>query len=207
MSLAFSLIPDSVVMPITIFFLTKTMGYTGTWLAYGSCETIFFLFMIPVFLLRRRTLRLSVDDILFLDRDIRDNVPMKDITIRCRDTDISGLSEDIQRFLNDNGAAPSTAYMCALCMEELAADFISHSLITKEKINENRELMDIKLFSDDGFFRMIIRNISGSYNPLDFTYDPEDYSKIGVHMAQRVAKAINYSYAYKMNIITIDVGK
>ena len=97
--------------------------------------------------------------------------------------------------------------MSALCLEELAADFIAHSQITNEKINENRELMDIKLFSDESTFRIIIRNTAKKYNPLDFIYDPEDFSKIGVHMARKVAEEIKYNYVYKMNMITIDMNK
>ena len=149
----------------------------------------------------------SVDDVLFLDESIRDNVPMRDISIRYSNTDISGLSAEIQSFLKSNGAKARTAYMCALCLEELAADFIAHSQITNEKINENRELMDIKLFSDENSFRIIIRNTADRYNPLDFTYDPDDFSKIGVHMAQQIADEIMYNYVYKMNMVTIDMKK
>lgn len=207
LSIAFASIPDSVIMPIAIFLLAPHFGYNGIWLAYGSCETVFLFLFAAIFLLRKRTLRPSLDDVLFLDQSIRDNVPMKDISVRYSNTDVTGLSAEIQAFLLANGAAGRTAYMCALCLEELAADFIAHAQITREKINENRELMDIKLFSDQDSFRIVIRNAARRYDPLDFEYDPQDFSKIGVHMAQQVAQAICYNYVYKMNIITIDMKK
>ncbi len=207
LSIAFAAVPDSLIMPLAMFILVPTLGYNGVWLAYGSCETVFLIIFAVLFVLKKRTLKPSVDDMLFLDESIRDKVPMKDISIRYSNTDISGLSAEIQRFLKNNGAAARTAYMSALCLEELAADFIAHSQITNEKINENRELMDIKLFSDENTFRIIIRNTAKKYNPLDFQYDPEDFSKIGVHMARKVAEEIKYNYVYRMNMITIDMKK
>lgn len=207
LSIAFAAIPDSLIMPLSMFILVPLLGYNGVWIAYGSCETVFLIIFAAVFLLRRRTLKPSVDDMLYLDESIRDNVPMKDISIRYNNTDISGLSADIQSFLEDNGAARRTAYMCALCLEEITADVIAHSQNVHEKINEDRELMDIKLFSDENTFRIVIRNIAKQYNPLDFEYNPEDFSKIGVRMAQKVALEICYNYVYKMNMITIDMKK
>ncbi len=207
LSLAFAIIPDSIIIPIMLFILLPSLGYNGMWLAFGGCETVFLIIFALLFVLCKRKLRPSVDDVLFLDESIRDNVPMRDISIRYSNTDISGLSAEIQSFLKSNGAKARTAYMCALCLEELAADFIAHSQITNEKINENRELMDIKLFSDENTFRIIIRNTADRYNPLDFTYDPEDFSKIGVHMAQQIADEIMYNYVYQMNMVTIDMKK
>ena len=207
LSIAFAAVPDSLIMPLMMFLLVPVLGYNGVWIAYGSCETIFLIIFAVIFLLRRRTLKPSADDMLFLDESIRDNVPMKDISVHYSNTDITGLSHNIQSFLNNNGASPRTSYMCALCLEELAADFIAHSQITNEKINEDRELMDIKLFSDENTFRIVIRNTAKQYNPLDFEYNPEDFSKIGVRMAQKVAEEIYYNYVYKMNIITIDMNK
>ena len=42
----------------------------------------------------------------------------------------------IKSFLSKNRASSRTAYICAICLEELTADFIAHSEITNEKLNE-----------------------------------------------------------------------
>jgi hypothetical protein len=55
--------------------------------------------------------------------------------------------------------------------------------------------------------RTIIRNESAAYNPLDFELDNESFRKMGVKLAQKLAHSINYSYVYKMNIVTIDINK
>lgn len=87
------------------------------------------------------------------------------------------------------------------------ADFIAHSQITEEKIKGGGAFTDVKLFSDTDAFRMIIRNAARQYSPLEFEYDDESFSKIGVKMAQKFAERIDYCYVYRMNIVTIYVAK
>ena len=87
------------------------------------------------------------------------------------------------------------------------ADFVAHSQITEEKIRRGGKFTDVKLFSDEDAFRIIIRNAAKQYDPLDFEYDDESFSKIGIKMAQKLADRIDYCYVYKMNIVTIYVSK
>lgn len=67
--------------------------------------------------------------------------------------------------------------------------------------------MDIKLFSDEDALRVVIRNVAPAYDPLTFQLDDNTFSKVGVKLAQKVARQISYTYVYKMNIVTIDVDK
>ena len=94
----------------------------------------------------------------------------------------------------------------ALCMEELAADFVAHTMQSNGKEAE-RTIMDIKLFSDEDSLRMIIRNAAKRYNPLQFELDDQTFGKVGVKLAQKVAREIDYSYVYRMNIVTILLDK
>ena len=109
-------------------------------------------------------------------------------------------------FLIQQNAQQKTAYLTALCLEELAADFVAHTSTKDEKIAEHT-IMDIKLFSDKDFYRMIIRNAADAYNPLDFEFNNEDFSKIGIKMVQKLSRRISYTYVYRLNIITIDIDK
>ena len=54
---------------------------------------------------------------------------------------------------------------------------------------------------------MIIRNVADAYNPLDFDLDSTSFAKVGVKLAQKVARRIEYNYVYRMNIVTIDINK
>ena len=67
--------------------------------------------------------------------------------------------------------------------------------------------MDIKLFSDDNFQRIIIRNVAEEYNPLMLDISEVSDDKFGLQMVQELASRIDYNYVYKMNIVTIDVAK
>ena len=83
---------------------------------------------------------------------------------------------------------------------------MAHTKLKDDKAAE-RTIMDIKLFSDVDSHRIIIRNAAEAYNPLDFEFDDETFSKIGIKMVQKLARRIDYNYVYRMNIITIDVDK
>lgn len=147
-----------------------------------------------------------MDRMLCLDQSIRDHVPAMDISIHSNNADVTGISRQVHEFLAQHGANAKTAYLTALCLEELAADFVAHTSLKGEKAVE-RAIMDIKLFSDEEFLRIIIRNAADAYNPLDYEFDDETYAKVGVKMVQKLARHIDYNYVYRMNIITIDVDK
>ena len=149
---------------------------------------------------------MTLDRMLCLDKSIRDNVPMLDISIRYSNSDVSGISGQVHKFLLEQKASGRTAYMTALCLEELAADLVEHTL--QEGVRDaEKTIMDIKVFSDEDSLRIILRNASSAYNPLDFELDDETFSKVGVKLAQKVSRSIGYSYVYKLNIVTIEVDK
>ena len=204
MGMLYSIIPDSVIYPLMLLVLLPLWKYTGIWIAYGANGIVFLVLMYLVRSLKNKSFRMSADRLLCLDESVRDNVPKMDISIRSNARDISAISEQARAFLASEGASERTAYMTALCMEELAADFAAKSTETRKG---DREIMDVKLFSDESRLRIIIRNTGKLYNPLDFDLDNETFAKVGVKMAQKVAERIEYAYVYKMNVITIDLAK
>ena len=77
---------------------------------------------------------MTSDDILQFDQKVKGTVPMFDVSIGYNNTDVTGISEKIHRFLLQEYGTKRTAYLLALCLEEIMADFIIHSQITEEKI-------------------------------------------------------------------------
>ena len=206
MGMLYSIVPDSVIYPVLLVVLMPLMGYNGIWVAYAGNAIAFIL---GLYLLRSavsRSFRLNMDRMLCLDKSIRDNVPVLDISIRSNNAVAIGISQQVHEFMNEHGASPKTAYVTALCLEELAADFIAHTQLKDDKEAE-RTIMDIKLFSQEDFHRIIIRNASAAYNPLDFELDDESFAKVGIKMVQRLCRRIDYNYVYRMNIITIDIDR
>jgi len=206
MGMLYSIVPDSVIYPVLLMVLMPLLGYNGIWLAYGGNAI---LFIIALYLIRSiacRSFRLSMDRMLCLDQSIRDHVPALDISIHSNHADATGISQKVHEFLKEQGAKEKTAYVTALCIEELAADFVAHTNLKGDKEAE-RTIMDIKLFSDEEFLRVIIRNAAEAYNPLDYEFDEETFAKVGIKMVQKLARRIDYNYVYRLNIITIDVDK
>ena len=201
MGLLYSIVPDSVIYP-----LLPVLGYDGIWLAYSANVLPFGLVLYLVRSVKAGTLRMNWERLLCLDETIRDNVPMLDISISSSNTDVTGISRQVHEFLFGQEVSARTAYMTALCLEELAADFVAHTL-QEGKQDAERVIMDIKLFSDEDRLRVVIRNEAAAYNPLDFSLDDTTFAKVGVKLAQKVARRIEYSYVYKLNIVTIDVDK
>lgn len=206
MGILYSVVPDSVVYPVLLVFLLPLMGYSGLWLSFAGNALPFGVGLYLVRSLKNKTLRVSMERLLCLDETIRDHVPALDISIRSNHTDVTGISDQVHRFLTEQKASSRTAYMTALCLEELAADFVAHTMKENSK-SADRTIMDIKLFSDEDSLRIIIRNEASSYNPLDFALDDATFAKVGVKLAQKVARKIEYSYVYQLNIITIVLDK
>ena len=206
MGILYSIAPDSVIYPIILLPLISGLGYTGIWLAYGLNFVIFLILLFVIRSVSNRSFSITVDRLLCLDENIRDNVPMLDISVNSDNKTAAGISDKVQTFLCKEGIAEKVAYKTALCLEEITADFVEHTLEEASETNA-KEIMDIKLFSDPDRMRIIIRNAAKPYNPLDFDYSDTTFSKIGVRMIQKISKHIDYSYAYKMNIITLDLDK
>lgn len=67
--------------------------------------------------------------------------------------------------------------------------------------------MDIKAFCDPEKIEILLKNYD-SYDPLiieEKGTEEDQFAKIGVVLAQKVADKILYSYAYHLNVITISM--
>lgn len=206
MGILYSVVPDSVIFPLMLLLLLPTLKDTGLWITYGANGLVFLFLLYLLRSLKQKDRRMSVDRMLCLDESIRSNVPMLDVSIHSTNADAAFISTEVHEFLKKEQASGRTAYIAALCLEELAADFVAHVKEENPKASA-REIMDIKLFSDETSLQIIIRNAAKRYNPLDFDLDDATFAKVGVKMAQKFARRIDYSYVYKMNTITIDLDK
>lgn len=201
MGVAYSILPDSVIYPLLLLLLMPKLGYMGIWLSLGGNGILFLLLMYLVRSAKNRTTKMTLDRMLCLDESIRDNVPRLDISISATTEDTTVYAEQVHAFLKQEAVSERCAYITALCLEELAMDFVQHTQDRSSK----QQLVDIKLFSDEKTMRLIIRNAAAPYDPLQF--DREADTKIGIKLAQEVAEQIDYSYVFGLNIVTIDIAK
>lgn len=205
MGILYSVIPDSVIYPLMLLVLMPRMGYLGVWLSLGANGILFLILMYLIRSLAQRNIKITKDRMLCLDESIRDNIPMMDISILSTTENITSFLDDVHDFLAQEKVGDRCAFITALCLEELSVDFVKHT--QEQNSKEKEEIADIKLFSDENTLRLIIRNASKPYNPLDFDLKKEDPSKVGIKMAQKFAESIEYTYVYNLNIVTIDIAK
>ena len=144
-----------------------------------------------------------LDKLLALGK-ISDRFAVLDVSIPTEADSVTFVAETLQKFFDENGISKKNAYISAICMEKIAADYLAHRKSSGKP--GKKSYMDIKAFCDDGRIELILRNYDVPYNPLVFENDDETFAKIGVTMVQKVAEDITYSYSYHLNIVSITIA-
>ena len=202
LSLLISSLPDSILYPALIVPLGTAFGVTGIWLAYGYNFIAFIIVYYIILMIVFRKIPVPLDKLLMLGK-LKDRSPVLDVSIPTDAESVTFVSESLQKFFNDNGTSKKTAYICALCMEEIAADYLEHR---KQENKTKKAYMDIKAFRDEGKIELVLRNYDDPYNPLLFEREDESFSKIGVTMVQKISPDITYSYSYHLNVVSLTVN-
>lgn len=199
LSLAIAVIPDSILYPLFIPVVAKTIGITGVWLAMGFNFIPFFIVYYLIFAVVHKKLRVPLVRLLALKED--DRMAELDVSVPVEAKDVTFISEKLQSFLDENGVAKGLAYKTALCTEEIAADYIEYRKNSKNP--DKKTYMDIKVFRSGEKVEIVLRNYDEPYNPLVFEKDDESFAKIGITMVQKICREISYSYAYHLNVVSI----
>ena len=201
LSLLVAVVPDSVLYPLLIPLLSRSFGITGVWMAMALNFIPFFIvFYLGFLIYSRGRFPVPLDILLALPRNQERTVAL-DVSIPTESKDVTFVSQRLQSFFLENGARPRVAYAAALCMEEIAADYLAH----REEAGRSgkKTYMDIKAFRDAGSIEIILRNYDEPYNPLVFEREAESFSKIGISMIQKMAQNVGYSYSYHLNVVSV----
>ena len=203
LSLAVAVIPDSILFPLLIPVLAKFMGVTGLWVAMAFAFIPFFIVFYLIFAIINKKLIVPLERLLALPNyENRDTA--LDISIPLESVQVSFVSEKLQSFFLEKKTSPRLAFITALCMEEIAADYLEYR--RRSNRQSQKDFMDIKAFRDPEKIEIILRNYDKPYNPLLIEKDDSgepDVSKIGILMTQKMASRVLYSYAYHLNVVTI----
>lgn len=205
-TMALAIIPDSIIFPVSLLVFIKIFKnkYNAVWFSFAGCYLIYLVLMYIVHIIKTRRLKWEIEDFLLIKDEFKEKVLFDFSTTTESNEKNSNISENVVNFLKEQKYSDRISNMCGLCLEELNADFMTHIENNKKDKKLEKEVMDIKLISNKGKLHMIIRNIAKPYNPLDFEFNKDDFSKLGIVMVQKFAKKIEYSYIYGMNVITID---
>ena len=202
LALLVAVLPDSVMYPMFILLLHNVLGITGIWLGMGFSFIPFFIVFYAVFALINKKIPVPLQRLLVLKKyENRDTA--LDVSIPIESEQVSFVSETLQSFFLSHGTSPRIAYISALCMEEIAADYLDYRRNTGAA--DKKAFMDIKAFRDEDKIELILRNYDDPYNPLMFEREDESFKKIGVSMVQKIASDITYSYAYHLNVVSVQI--
>lgn len=203
LSLLVAVIPDSVLYPLLIPILSRSFGITGIWLAMGYNFIPFFLvFYLTFVVVGKGAFPVPLERLLAL-KTPEGRFTALDVSIPTDAESVTFVSEKLQNFFRERYASPKMAYYVALCMEEIAADYLEHR--KSDVRSDTKGYMDIKAFRDEGKIEIVLRNYDEPYNPLVFEREEGDFSKIGISMVQKIAQEVIYSYAYHLNVISITI--
>lgn len=207
LALLVGVIPDSVLYPSLIAILHGRFGVTGIWFCMCFNFIPFFIVFYLLFVAAFRKFPVPLENLLMLKKFENLSVAL-DISIPADSEDISFVSENLQNFFSKHNCPGKVAFACALCMEEIAADYRDHTTEAAKNSAKSAEYpyMDIKAFRDKEAIEIILRNYDEPYNPFPKGYNKEDFSKIGINIVQKIASDISYSYAYKLNVVTITIN-
>ena len=202
LSLLVSVLPDSILYPVFVAVFGKTLEITGLWLAMGFSFIPFFIVYYLIFMIINKKAIVPLDRILVLNKS-KDRDTAIDISIPLESKQVRFVSESLQDFFLEHDTSPRLAYISALCMEEIAADYIDYHKNSNRK--DKNDFMDIKAFRDPEKIEIILRNYDKPYDPLiiDRCSTEDDFSKIGIVMTQKIASKVLYSYAYHLNVVTV----
>ncbi|MBO5597884.1 MAG: MATE family efflux transporter [Oribacterium sp.] len=200
LSLLVAVVPDSVLYPMLIPVLSRSLGVVGVWMAMSFNFIPFFILFYIVFIALTRKLPVPLERLLALKEDAGRSTAL-DVSIPTDAKNVVFVSEQLQNFFLKNGIPRRASYVAALSTEEIVADYLAHRDL--EGREGKKAYMDIKVFSDVDKIEIIIRNYDEPYNPLVLDAEAESFSKIGVTMIQKMARDISYSYAYHLNVVSI----
>ena len=98
----------------------------------------------------------------------------------------------IMEFCKENGVFGNKANLAAVCAEEMTVNIIKFGGKTSNWI-------DINLCIEDDLCRLRIRDNGVNFNPLEYSYDSEEFDIHGIELVKKISKSMDYIRAIDMN--------
>ena len=202
-SLGFAVLPDSVIFPLTLIILINILPnkYTALFASYNMCYGIYLAIFFAGLYLKHK--KVGMTEQLSIAELYKDSAPLVDLEIKADDFNAAKISDKVSSFMTEHGANPKTAFKCSLAAEELVADIATNCPMK----NKKDQIIDVRMVDTGDDILILIRNTADRYDALDYEYNNENFSKIGVQLVRKIAKEITYTYVFKMNFIRIVIAK
>lgn len=183
------------------FFMGKTIGIYGVFATYFVAETITLILLILFMMIRDKTLRVRMDNFLFLKKNFdAASYNVYEGTIDTMD-EVMELSKKTSQFCIEHGADEKSAEILALSVKEMAGNIIKHGF----KQNEKHQI-DFRVMFKNGEYILRLRDDCQLFNPLDWFRNLENKNiESGIFKVKKLAKDIRYVNSMNTNTLIVKV--
>ena len=115
-----------------------------------------------------------------------------DFSIKSTMEEAGAVNRKIMYFCKENGVSGKRANLAAVCAEEMTVNIIKFGGKTSNWI-------DINLCLEDDICRLRIRDNGINFNPLEYSYDHQDFDIHGIELVKKISKSMDYIRAIDMN--------
>ena len=115
-----------------------------------------------------------------------------DFSIKSTMEEAGTVNRKILDFCKKNNVSGNKANLAAVCAEEMTVNIIKFGGKTSNWI-------DINLCLEEDICRLRIRDNGINFNPLEYTYDHEEFDIHGIELVKKISKSMDYIRAIDMN--------
>ena len=115
-----------------------------------------------------------------------------DFSIKSTMEEAGTVNRKIMDFCKKNNVSGNKANLAAVCAEEMTVNIIKFGGKTSNWI-------DINLCLEEEICRLRIRDNGINFNPLEYTYDHEEFDIHGIELVKKISKSMDYIRAIDMN--------
>ena len=115
-----------------------------------------------------------------------------DFSIKSTMEEAQIVNRRILEFCKEKGVSANKANLAAVCAEEMTVNIIQYGGKTSNWI-------DINLCVEDDLCRLRIRDNGVNFNPLEYSYDYEEFDIHGIELVKKISKSMDYIRAIDMN--------
>ena len=108
-----------------------------------------------------------------------------DFSIKSTMEEAQKVNRKVMDFCKENGVSGNRANLAAVCAEEMTVNIIKFGGKTSNWI-------DINLCLEDDICRLRIRDNGVNFNPLEYSYDHEEFDIHGIELVKKVSKSMDY---------------
>ena len=105
---------------------------------------------------------------------------------------INGNISFVDFYRQENGVSGNRSNLAAVCAEEMTVNIIKFGGKTSNWI-------DINLCLEDDICQLRIRDNGVNFNPLEYSYDHEEFDIHGIELVKKISKSMDYIRAIDMN--------